>query len=343
MFFLNYSNRLKKILFVLTAFAMCSNFTKARTDIDWQGYMFGDLYYVADHHSPDIKEANGIWFRRIYSTWNFTLTDTIKGRLRLEMADIGDFVTKAKMTPFVKDAYLQAKIVGQTLLVGISGTPSIGGIEGLWGYRHLEKTPLDLFKYGSSREFGIALKGGEKTYYHVMFANGNANASESNIGKKFLGSLGFRPLKGLLLEIYADYEWEFKGGKTYNVFQGLVGYQGKRGRAGFLYANRHFNNGDIEKDFGLFSGFIVSKASDKVDIILRFDKHFNEPLEKTIAYTPFSTEAPANYLIAAVSYQVADLVWIIPNVKLTFYDEGDSGDKPGNDLYMNITFWWKFK
>ncbi len=28
------------------------------------------------------------------------MSDTIKGRLRLEMKEIGDFTTKAKMTPF---------------------------------------------------------------------------------------------------------------------------------------------------------------------------------------------------------------------------------------------------
>lgn len=316
--------------------------SEARTEVKWQGYMFGDVYYVAEHHNPDIKNANGFWFRRIYSTWNFTLSDTIKGRLRLEMSDVGDFTTKASMTPYVKDAYLQAKIGGQTLIAGISGSPSIGGIEGLWGYRHLEKTPLDLFKYGSSREFGIALKGGGTAYYHIMFANGNAYSSESNIGKKILGSFGLRPAKGFLLEVYADHEWDFKKGKKYSVLQGLVGYEGSWGRTGFLYANRHYTNGDIKKDYGLFSCFVVVSASNSIDIIVRFDKLFNEPIEKSVSYTPFSLDALTNFLITAVSFQVAESVWLVPNVKYAFYGDSGSGEKPGNDIYLNITFWWKF-
>lgn len=333
----------KRIICVLAAAALGFFFSEAQAEVNWQGYMFGDLYYVADHHNPDIKNANGFWFRRIYSTWNFKLSDSIKGRLRLEMADIGDFSSKVKMTPFVKDAYLQAKIGGQTLIAGISVSPTIGGIESLWGYRHLEKTPLDLYKFGNSREFGIALKGGETTYYHIMFANGNANLSESNKGKKFLGRFGFRPIEGVVLEVYADHEWEIKEGKKYSVLQGLIGYEGKWGRTGFLYANRHYKNGDIEKDYGVFSGFVLVKASDNIDVIARFDKLFNEPITKTISYIPFSTEAIASFLITAVSFQVSDNVWLVPNVKYAFYDDTDLGKKPENDIYLNITFWWKFK
>lgn len=333
----------KRIIYVLAAAALGFFVSESRAEVNWKGYMFGDLYHVAEHHNPDIKNANGFWFRRIYSTWDFTLSDTIQGRLRLEMKDVGDFTTKANMTPFVKDAYLKAKIGGQTLIAGISRSPTIEGIENLWRYRHLEKTPLDLFKFGTSREFGMALKGGETTYYHIMFGNGNANLSESNKGKKFMGSLGFRPVKGMVLEVYADYEWDFKKGRNYSVLQGLAGYESRWGRLGFLYANRHYKNGDIEKDHGIFSGFVVVKASDNIDVIVRFDKLFNEPIEKTISYIPFSTEAMANFLIAAVSFQVTDNVWLIPNVKYAFYDDTDLGEKPENDIYLNITFWWKFK
>ena len=46
--------------------------------------------------------------------------------------------------------------------------------------------------------------------------------------------------------------------------------------------------------------------------------------------------------IAAVSYEVAKNVWFIPNVKYAFYDKPDEGDKPENDMYANMTVWFKF-
>ena len=333
-----------KVLCILAAISLGLVVSEAKAEVTWKGYMFGDVYYVAQHHNPDIVNANGFMFRRLYSTLDFTLTDAVKGRLRLEMAEVGDYSTKSKMTPFVKDAYLQTKLGHQTLTFGICGTPSVSGIEALWRYRHLEKTPLDLFQMVSSRDFGISLKGGDSTYYHIMFGNGNSNSSESNTGKKIMGNFGFSPVKGLILEFYADYEWESKNGYNYNVLQGLVGYQGNWGRTGFLYANRHYKNGDIEKNFGVFSGFVIVKAAERIDVILRFDKLVNQPAGKTIAYIPFSTEALANFLIAAVSYQVIENVWITPNIKFAFYENPTNGVNPGseNDLYLNLTFWWKF-
>lgn len=314
-----------------------------QAQVAYDGYMFGDFYYIVDHSNPDLKDANGLMFRRIYNTLNFTLSDSIKGRLRLEMANPGDLMSKEKMVPFVKDAYLQAKIAGQTLIAGISSTPTFGVLEEIWGYRHLEKTPLDLYKFAPSREFGLALKGGNNIYYHIFLANGNGDSSESNPGKKIMGALGFRPVEGLTLEMYADYEWDVKDGKTYNVIQGMAGYEGSWGRAAVVYANRHYTNGDIKKDYGVFSGFVVIKASDKVDIIARYDKLIGEPVSGSVSYVPFSKDALANFIIAGVSMTVANNVWIIPNVKYAFYDEPDGGEKPGNDIYALVTFYWKWK
>ncbi|MCJ7582625.1 MAG: hypothetical protein MUP98_19085 [Candidatus Aminicenantes bacterium] len=330
-------------LLILTVFAVGLIPTSAGAQLSYDGYMFGDLYYIADHSNADIKGANGLMFRRIYNTLNFTLSDSISGRLRLEIANPGDFLTKEKMIPFVKDAYLQAKIGGQTLFAGISPTPTFNVLESIWGYRHLEKTPLDLYKFAPSREFGLALKGGKNVYYHVFLANGNGESSESNPGKKFMGALGFKPVEGLTLEVYADYEWDVKDGKTYNILQGMAGYQGSWGRAAVVYANRHYVSGDTKKDYGVFSGFAVIKASDKVEIIARYDKLLNEPVSGTVSYVPFSKNALANFIIAGISITVADNVWIIPNIKYAFYDEPDGGDTPGNDIYALVTFFWKWK
>jgi len=316
--------------------------TSAFSEVQWQGYMFGDVYYIANHHDPDLKGANGILFRRIYSTFNFTLNENIQGRLRLEMANPGNLMSKEKMVPFVKDAYLQAKIAGQTLYAGISPTPTFNVLESIWGYRHLEKTPLDLYRMAPSREFGFALKGGNNVFYHIFLANGNGDSSESNKGKKLMGSFGFKPVDGLILEVYADYEWDVKDGRTYNILQGMAGYQDDWGRAAVVYANRHYTNGDIEKDYGVLSGFAVIKVSEKVEAIARYDRLLGEPVNGTVSYVPFSNEALANFIIAGVSLSLSDNVWIIPNIKYAFYNALDSGEKPGSDIYALLTFYWKW-
>ena len=75
--------------------------------------------------------------------------------------------------PFVKDAFLTAKLGRHTLLLGLIGTPLYDTLDEFWGYRPMEKTPIDLFKFGNSREFGVGMKGaldarGKLTYTVVV-------------------------------------------------------------------------------------------------------------------------------------------------------------------------------
>ena len=70
-------------------------------------------------------------------------------RYPLEANDSG-FGGGSKMNPFVKHAYLKWKdgVGSGDLYLGLSGTPTWAVAEGLWGYRAVEKTVLDLNKIG---------------------------------------------------------------------------------------------------------------------------------------------------------------------------------------------------
>jgi len=119
------------------------------------GYMFGDYYYVAANHNRDLENQNGFWFRRIYFTYDKGLSEAFAIRFRLEFNSPGDFSTKAKLEPYIKDAYLQWKAPRHSILFGVSPAPTWEVIETVWGYRSVGKTPLDLQKFGDSRDFGM--------------------------------------------------------------------------------------------------------------------------------------------------------------------------------------------
>ena len=322
---------------------------------EFKGYMFSDYYYVVNHHNADIENRHGFWFRRIYFTYNNGLTETIKMRLRVEFNSPGDFTSSDKLSPVVKDAYLSAKVGGQDLMFGIISTPTWGNVEKIWGYRSLEKTPLDLQKLGSSRDFAVGLKGnldaGKSVSYMVMFGNGASNKGETNKGKKIYGQLGFKPVKGLYVEAYGDYEIQTDK-KTYYVYQGFAAYQGKWGRIGAMFARRHFKQeiagaDDVENDYDIISAFAVVKASNSVDIIARFDRNFGNGFETNygghkISYIPFADNAVSNLVIGGISWEVAKNVWLIPNVKYVFYDEPDVGAKLADNVYANMTVFFKF-
>lgn len=312
-----------------------------------KGYMVGEYYWVMNHHDETNKGRHGFWFRRIYFTYDNKLSEVIKVRLRLEMASAPRFDSYALLTPWVKDAYIDFKIAGQNLIAGIMSPPSFAQVETIWGYRVLEKTPLDLHKWTSSRDFGISLKGGKSLPFQIMYANGSSNKSETNKGKKIYGALGYSK-NGFFIEGMAQFE------KTRNnyaefILQGFGAYNGDWGRVGLQYAFRNSKPVDAEDSskYNVISVFAVINAGKNIELIGRFDKYFGEGYRTNysgsiVDYIPFAENAESNLIIGAFSYQIHKNVWLIPNVKYVFYDELDEGDTPSSDAYINLTLWFKF-
>jgi hypothetical protein len=315
------------------------------------GYVAADYYGIFTHNTGEIddggiKGRHGFQFRRIYFTYNNKLSDVISMRLRLEMNSPGDITTSASLTPYVKDAYLSFKLGGSASLVaGIQGPPSFELEEGSWGLRPLEKTPLDLYKWTSSRDFGIALKGGKTLLYHFMFGQGSSNKSETNNGKKFFGSLAYKS-GGFVLEGMAQYE--AKGDDEDMILKGFGAYSGDWGRLGVMYAYRDYKDAGLEDSlvYNIASAFAVIKAGDKVELIGRADMNFGDGYKLDwgggVDYMPFAPNHEFSFVLGAVSYQIHKNVWIIPNVRLSMYKEPLEGEKADNDFYGYLTLYFKF-
>jgi hypothetical protein len=317
------------------------------------GYMVMEYYSVLQHHDPEIEGRHGFWFRRIYFTYNNKLSDTVKMRFRLETASPGQFGTSALLTPFVKDAYLSFKIGKSELIGGIQSPPSFDQLEGVWGWRPLEKTPLDLQRWTSSRDFGISLKGGKAFPFHVMFANGSSNKAEIDKGKKIFGSLGYRS-GGFFLEGMVQYERDTQTKYDDTIAQLFGAYSGGWGRLGLQYSYRNYKRADQSAlPYNILSAFGVFTAGKNVEIIGRVDWSFGEGYKKDFAgskveYIPFANNHEFTFFIGAISWQVVKNVWLLPNIKFTAYKENDllknvAGYlKPEDDLYANLTLYFKF-
>lgn len=312
----------------------------------FSGYMFGDYYWVAGNHNADLEGRNGFWFRRIYFTFDQKLTDRFSVRLRFEMASPGDFTSSTNMEPFVKDAFLRYSWGRHQLILGLSPTPTWEVIEKHWGYRSVEKTPLDLQKFGSSRDLGIALLGSldsaKKIRYHLMVANGSGTKGETNEGKKFLASLGFYPTESFFFEIYGDYD-DRPGETDRFTLQGFLGLKGNWGRLGLQYAHqtRQVEVGD-DLELDIASIFGVLKLSDKTFVFARYDRMFDpNPDGSKIAYIPFDPAAKSNFIVAGFDFHLADKIQLMPNIEIVFYDEVD-GVRPDTDVIPRLTLYYKF-
>jgi hypothetical protein len=314
----------------------------------FKGYILGEYYYVPQQHDEDIEGRHGFWFRRIYFTYDNQLADNLKMRLRFETNSPGEFLESHVLTPYIKDAWLNYKLggVGHELIAGLQPSPTFSKIMDIWGYRVLEKPAVDLQKFASTRDLGVALQGNlnrSKTLsYHIMYGNGSANKAEVNRGKIIYTQFGLKPAKGLYIELYADYETGNEDKRNY-MLQTFASYTADWGRIGIQYASLHNKSDDDKETLDLFSIFSVLRISEKMEAIVRYDKMLDpNPQADKIPYLRFSPDAPSNLIIGALSWHAAKKVWIIPNIKYVFYSMPDEGEKPGDDLYLNMTLWFKF-
>ena len=338
---------MKKVMWVILAALILTGMLFAQDSGKISGYMFGDYYYVLTNHDKSLEGANGFWLRRVYLTYDKGLSDEFSARLRFEMNTAGDFTSKSNMTPFIKDAYLKWNKGNHSILLGISPTPTWEVIEKVWGYRSVEKTPLDLQKFGSSRDFGIAFQGNldanKKIGYHLMLANGNSTSSEDNKGKKVLLALNSKASDNIIVEGYADFE-ERPGETNRYTLQGFAAYQAKKGRIGvqFVHQNRQVAGAD-DMTLQIASVFGAAQLSPKVWGFARVDRALDpNPDGAKISYIPFDNTVKSTFLLAGIDFRPAENVFLMPNMEVVLYSDNDAGASPDSDVIPRFTFYYKF-
>ncbi len=312
------------------------------------GLIFGDYYWVAANHNNAIEGENGFWFRRIYFTYDQDLSKEMAFRLRFEMNSPGDFRTRTNLQPFVKDAYLKWSLSNHTLYLGISSTPTWDYIEKFWGFRPVEKTLLDLQKFGTSRDFGVALKGtldqAKHVHYHLMLGNGNGTRAETNEGKKLMASVRVDITEHLSVEGYFD--WDDRPGDTDRLtIQGFAAYKTEYYRVGFQIAsqNREFGPGIDSKSFQLLSIFGALQLQENLWGFARLDHAFDpNPQGESISYIPFSSQAQSTLLLLGIDYLHQSRVHLMPNVEIVIYGD-NNGFSPGTDFIPRLTFYFAWK
>ncbi len=338
-------------LSVLPAKEAFAQFKPESGSID--GYMIAEYYSLLQHHDSSLEGKHGFWFRRIYFTYNNKLSDTVKMRFRLETASPGQLGTSSLLIPFVKDAYISFRLGQCDLVAGIQGPPSFEQLESVWGWRPLEKTPLDLQRWTSSRDFGVSFKGGKRFVYHFMLANGSSNKAEIDKGKKIFGSLGYKS-GGFFLEGMAQYDRDADAKYNDTIAQLFGSYSGDWGRVGVQYSYRSYKADDKDAlPYNIVSAFGVFSVGKTIELIARYDWSFGDGYKENfsgskIDFIPFAENHEFGFLIGAISWQVVKNVWLMPNIKYTAYRENDllkdeeGYAKPKNDLYGNVTLYFKF-
>ena len=315
-------------------------------NVKLSGLAFGDAYAVADHHSPTIEDQNGFWIRRAYLTFDYAVEDKWSARFRLEANSPGDFVTNTRLDPFVKDAYIAWKDRGRELYLGISPSPTFDVVENFWGYRAIEKTPMDLYRLGSSRDFGIAYKGktaGGKISYHAMYGNGSGEGAETNEGKKAMLSVAFRPTEKVVFELGGDFE-NRPGQTDRTTFQAFLGLKGNKGRAGLHYMTQDRDvPGGATFNLAVASAFGVFDLSEKYSLLLRYDRCFDpNPEADRIPYLVLARNFELDLAVVGVEYRLGKKISLTPNIEFVTYSDNGAIAAPDDDVFGKLTLYFQF-
>lgn len=331
---------------VVCGLATAYSFATSQTKSDpWKfsGTLFGDYYSVFGHHDSAIEGKSGFWIRRLYLTADRDLGDNLSGRLRLEASDPGDFVTSSNMEPFIKDAYLRYNANGHKVTLGLIPTPTWEPAESILGYRPIEKTPIDLFKMGSSRDKGISIQGPldreKRADYWVMFGDGSGTKSSKGESHAFYGRVGFKATPEVTFDLYADF-WRKDGDEEWSTLKGELFYQGQQLKGGLALVSQHRTKpGSPDVDLDLYSLYLEYKASDRFSPFARLDV-VNDPVPgaDTIAYFKMSKDGKPTLLILGVRYRVNSQVEIVPSIETISYRRGPGGIKPSSDSIFRVTF-----
>jgi hypothetical protein len=332
----------------------------------FSGLMFGDYYWYYERHEdpasgadPTIEGQHGLWFRRIYFTYDFSFNESLTTRLRLEMNSNGDF-EGGDLVPYLKDAYLRWTYKGgQRLTLGIHPTMTFDWLDGFWGLRHIEKTPADLYRLDSARDFGFTLDGPagvDGLSYAVQFGNESAIGSETDEGKILRFEARYQRNSGLALDGFYSFANRTGDGDRHTT-QGIAGFRTEVARVGaqFLWQERQSDQDDVpDQTIAVWSGFAVwDILPKKASLFFRIDDvagHRGEletglPGADGIDYWLLSTQSPFTTWIFGGEWYLHPAVRVSPNLEVVRYTkEPDPTNSPGRrqDSMFRLTFFWTF-
>lgn len=126
------------------------------------GRMYFNISSVdAETNGVNREKQGGFQIKRFYIGVDHKFDDIFSGNVTMDIDNVADTTGKLVGKGFyVKKAYLKAKLdPAFSVALGAIDLPWIPYAEGIYGYRHLEKTTSDLFSYGTSADWGVHVSG----------------------------------------------------------------------------------------------------------------------------------------------------------------------------------------
>ncbi len=321
------------------------------------GLVFGDYYYKVSGDSTGgttqyaayPKSFQAFELRRVQLGYDYTFSDKFTSSFLLEGTD--KILTSTRLGVFIKTAFVEWKAFDNaSFAIGLLPTPTWGWAfsEKIWNHRSIEKTISDMRGLGIATDLGVSTRGkfdkAGNYGFAFMIGNGNSQKPEFNKFKKYYGTLFAKPISGLTLEMYADYEPN-NDDKNKTTLRGFTGYQYKKFNIGAeVVQQTQKNAGGVNIDavpFGISSfvwGTLYSKKEKPVlNAFARFDLFDPNTKNDSVGYKE-------NFITLGLDYMPIDNIHFMPNVWINSYS-GKSTTAPEKkaDVVARMTFYFVYR
>jgi len=342
-------------IFSILVCCFCTAAAQEKTGGHFHGLIVGDYFYKAggdskqygdslsQYSQPIQKDFQAFQIRRLHLFYDYILSENFSTRFQLEGTN-KSLEPGGRQGLYVKTAYGEWKNIfpSSNLLVGLVPTPTWSSVEGIWGYRSIEKTITDFRGLGIASDMGALLRGTISSVssinYAAMIGNGNAQKPENNKYKKYYTMINGSPIQNISVEAYMDYE-PTADNKDITTWKAFCSYQESALMIGAeILEQVQKNQGTTSVDkaalgISLFSWYAFSEQCKAYG---RIDYYDPDRLSPGIGFYEY-------FISLGFDYMPIKYFHFMPNIWInTFTDKSSAGRIKDADVVPRITFFFEF-
>jgi hypothetical protein len=257
------------------------------------------------------ETANAFELKRAYLGYTHNFSEQFTGQVVLDIGNPG--VGKHEMAAYVKNAFLRYSANNLSVNFGMIATTQFKVQESAWGYRYLEKSFQDEYKFNSSADLGVsvAYRIGDILSADVILANGEGYKKiQSDSALRAGIGLRLTPIDGLTGRVYYDYS-----NKTYKQqsITTFLGFEAERFSVGAEWMKMFNYNFVYERERNGLSFFTTVNASERTKIFARYDNLSSNTISGEA--TAWDLENDGQRYILGFEYSPVMGIKLAPNFK----------------------------
>ena len=289
------------------------------------------------------KEKSAFVLKRQYFSYGIDISDEVKFRVVFDVGrtDVGTVLRKdggeksedTRLVAFLKKAQIDHRTSYGKISMGLIGMNTYNIQEKNWGYRFIEKSAIDKYKFSSTADLGIGfsrvLVNQLKMSLQVVNGEGYKNPQSDKYHKiAFNSTYGEHNLvKNSGFNAGVVYTTEQTDDKPNTMASLFGGFAGMGLRLGGQF--NMLKKGGIESQ--IISVSSNYSMTDKLDAFVRYDM-FDPNTDEIDGWKDNST-----YLIAGIQLSCGNGLLVAPNIRMESYE-----DDLDSETEYKINFQFKF-